>query len=72
MTVCARVHQRVVPAAMLAVVILLAPRIELLAHVVRLPSCRRPIEQIAQQFPMGGDNYLGRSLTIALAGGEES
>ncbi|MBB5409429.1 O-acetyl-ADP-ribose deacetylase (regulator of RNase III) [Paraburkholderia sp. HC6.4b] len=28
--------------------------------------------QFRKVFPVGGDNYLGRSLTIVLAGGEES
>jgi hypothetical protein len=34
---------------------------------------RRDLEQaVAQHGAVGGDNYLGRSLTIVLAGGEES
>jgi hypothetical protein len=48
----AGVNQRMMPAAMLAVVVLLASRIEQLANVAGLPSSGRPIQQIAQQFPV--------------------
>jgi hypothetical protein len=46
--VCACVNERMMPAAMLAVMVFYAAWIEQLAHMLRLPSRRRTIEQIAQ------------------------
>jgi hypothetical protein len=52
MAVGARIDERMMPAAMLPVIVLHVAGVEQLAYVVRLPFSGRPIKQITQQFPI--------------------